>query len=219
MATIQHKDLPESVLHEPKGASTASAGDVYVSDGAGSGSWATVDAIGSGAAAAGQLLVADGSGGTTFKTELAYGEMDIIANSTGQALTAASDGTLYTNADYVQVTTGLVAGELSGVTYSSSTLIAPVTGEYNLSLWLNVTASVNNILVGLKFAVNGTIPTAGTVPTLRRKIGTGADVGALSGAKLVSLTAGDAVSIWTASDSNATVTFTDGVVELYLLKA
>jgi len=66
MATIQHKDLPESVLHEPKGASTANAGDVYVSDGAGSGSWATVDAIGSGTATAGQLLVADGSGGTTY---------------------------------------------------------------------------------------------------------------------------------------------------------
>jgi hypothetical protein len=34
-----HKDLTGAELHEPKGADTASAGDVYVADGAGSGSW------------------------------------------------------------------------------------------------------------------------------------------------------------------------------------
>ena len=39
MPTINHKDLPETSLHEPKGVSTASVGTVYVSDGAGSGSW------------------------------------------------------------------------------------------------------------------------------------------------------------------------------------
>lgn len=39
MANIQHRDIPEAQLHEPKGASTASSGSVYVSDGAGSGTW------------------------------------------------------------------------------------------------------------------------------------------------------------------------------------
>lgn len=39
MAT-EHKDIAEVNLHEPKGASTASIGEVYVSDGAGSGTWA-----------------------------------------------------------------------------------------------------------------------------------------------------------------------------------
>lgn len=37
--TIEHKDLPDSLLHEPKGASTAAAGTVYVADGASSGSF------------------------------------------------------------------------------------------------------------------------------------------------------------------------------------
>ena len=35
----EHKDLPDAQLHEPKGAASASAGQVYISDGAGSGSW------------------------------------------------------------------------------------------------------------------------------------------------------------------------------------
>lgn len=36
---IEHKDLPDSLCHEPKGASTAAAGTVYIADGNGSGSF------------------------------------------------------------------------------------------------------------------------------------------------------------------------------------
>ena len=39
MANVTHSNMTGAELHEPKGASTASAGDVYVADGAGSGSW------------------------------------------------------------------------------------------------------------------------------------------------------------------------------------
>lgn len=42
MANVSHASLTGSQLHEPKGASTATLGTVYVSDGAGSGSWASV---------------------------------------------------------------------------------------------------------------------------------------------------------------------------------
>ena len=37
--TIEHSELPDELLHEPKGASTAAAGTVYIADGAGSGSF------------------------------------------------------------------------------------------------------------------------------------------------------------------------------------
>lgn len=36
---IEHSELPDNLLHEPKGASTAVAGTVYVADGSGSGSF------------------------------------------------------------------------------------------------------------------------------------------------------------------------------------
>lgn len=39
MANVQHSALTDPNLHEPKGASTASNNEVYVADGAGSGSW------------------------------------------------------------------------------------------------------------------------------------------------------------------------------------
>lgn len=43
MATKPHKSLTGSDLHEPKGIEVAAPGQVYVSDGLGSGSWVTVD--------------------------------------------------------------------------------------------------------------------------------------------------------------------------------
>lgn len=36
---IQHSELPDNLLHEPKGASTAVAGTTYIADGAGKGSF------------------------------------------------------------------------------------------------------------------------------------------------------------------------------------
>ena len=43
MATIQHVDITDPEVHEPKGASTASNGTIYVSDGAGSGAWTALN--------------------------------------------------------------------------------------------------------------------------------------------------------------------------------
>jgi microcystin-dependent protein len=43
MATKAHKLLTGTDLHEPKGVATAPAGQVYVSDGAGSGAWTTIN--------------------------------------------------------------------------------------------------------------------------------------------------------------------------------
>lgn len=42
MADIQHADIVDPYIHEPKNASTASSNTVYVSDGAGSGNWTLV---------------------------------------------------------------------------------------------------------------------------------------------------------------------------------
>lgn len=36
---IEHSELPDNLLHEPKGASTAAAGTTYIANGAGSGSF------------------------------------------------------------------------------------------------------------------------------------------------------------------------------------
>lgn len=42
MADIQHVNITDPQIHEPKGASTASAGTVYLADGSGSGAWQVI---------------------------------------------------------------------------------------------------------------------------------------------------------------------------------
>lgn len=42
MADIEHSALPDELLHEPKGASTADEGTIYIADGQGSGSFGLV---------------------------------------------------------------------------------------------------------------------------------------------------------------------------------
>lgn len=46
MATIAHKDISGANVHEPKGISGATGGQVYVADGAGSGAWAGITPVG-----------------------------------------------------------------------------------------------------------------------------------------------------------------------------
>lgn len=66
--TIQHRDIPDAQLHEPKGVSTASSGQVYTSDGAGSGSWQLPQLQGQDAANATFIPTSNGTGGVIWKS-------------------------------------------------------------------------------------------------------------------------------------------------------
>lgn len=45
MANVNHGTLTDPYLHEPKGISAASSGEVYVADGAGSGAWTAKETL------------------------------------------------------------------------------------------------------------------------------------------------------------------------------
>lgn len=45
MADIEHSAITDPNIHEPKGASTATADQIYISDGAGSGEWTDIDTV------------------------------------------------------------------------------------------------------------------------------------------------------------------------------
>ncbi len=76
MANLEHSTLTGTDLHEPKGASSANSGDVYIANGAGSGTWTPTDnqmtfvsvtvAFGDLASAATKTLI-DSSGTETYK--------------------------------------------------------------------------------------------------------------------------------------------------------
>ena len=75
MPTILHNLLSTTDLHEPKGVSTAAANDVYMADGAGSGTWQH-------AAVHGGWRYADIGTGTTYTAPTAYTLMNVAGVTT-----------------------------------------------------------------------------------------------------------------------------------------
>lgn len=67
---IEHKDIQDPNIHEPKGISTASVGEVYVGDGVSAGNWKKLlpsESIDSETAGHGQIIVAKGDGTVDFE--------------------------------------------------------------------------------------------------------------------------------------------------------
>ena len=97
MANVEHNTITDPEIHEPKGASTANAGEIYVANGAGSGVW-TPEKLPEllSSANAGEILVADGLGDGTFipfeDVAGATHAVSYIANN-AQAITIATGGT------------------------------------------------------------------------------------------------------------------------------
>lgn len=132
---IQHKSINDPNIHEPKGISTATAGQSYISDGLGSGSWQQVELP-------------------------AFGGMSITSNTTNFTVTAASDPTLKTSSDYLLLTGAgapwLVNNGYGNVTFDTNKLTAPVTGIYRVSASVTVSAYPSaSAKVGLRYRING----------------------------------------------------------------
>lgn len=76
---VQHRNLPDSELHEPKGASTAVSNTVYVADGSASGVWkrlpaTAIQGINDGSVANRRVLT-DGSNGLKLVPDNVYGQL------------------------------------------------------------------------------------------------------------------------------------------------
>lgn len=65
--TIEHKNITDGNIHEPKGASTATVGQIYISDGAGSGTWVDSTTAGLLDAEEGKIPYSDGDDTATWK--------------------------------------------------------------------------------------------------------------------------------------------------------
>ena len=78
---IEHNELPDELLHEPKGASTAAAGTVYIADGAGSGSFQKLPTT--------SLDIA-----STSIIDITPSTIDATVSLSGDTLAQVADGTL-----------------------------------------------------------------------------------------------------------------------------
>jgi len=168
--------------HEPRGISRADAKQIYVADGSGAGEWEDTGAS-------------------------IYGQMVVLNNSTTITLTAQSG--FDTPGNYIQVT-GIWSAPAgvtnSGVSFDTDTLTAPQTGVYRIEFWAAFTMP-NNSDTAFKFAINGNLGNQKII----RSATSNSDYGVVNGHSLVTLTAGDELTVHTMSDSNGNLLIENGV--------
>jgi hypothetical protein len=203
--TIQHRLIPDAELHEPKGASGAALGTVYVSTGGGTGVWKKVGAdvlqgLSGDGSVAGLKAITNGSNGFVLRADNAYGAMSTTNNTNNFAVTAAGDTTLNTNSDFV-VFTGTGApwsGEnIFGATFNTDRITVLTSGVYAVKVWAQVSGFPSNVtFIGAKFKVNGATYSP---RVMKVKSNAGGDYGLISGFEYLTLAANDYVQLAVAS--------------------
>ena len=128
--TILHVNIADADRHEPKGISTATAGQVYVADGAASGAWTSP--------VYGELLIDTGT--NTFTP----GAADITSF---KKLTTANNAAWQ-------------AGVSSGVTLNTNDITLDGAGNYLVNFWMSiVTSAADGVDFAIKYALDATLAT------------------------------------------------------------
>ncbi len=93
---IEHVNIPEAELHEPKGVSVATSGKAYITDGAGSGNHETVISPTSLSGDIRKVFVANGASGGSWKlpTRMGWDAYNDVA-TTGTPIVLSSAGTFF----------------------------------------------------------------------------------------------------------------------------
>lgn len=210
--SIEHRNIPDAERHEPKGISTAANKEIYIANGAGSGSWDLVSSAsllglaGDGGNVDWEVLT-DGANGFKIKRRFAYGVMAVSNNNVGFNVPAAVDPTLQLTTDYVPYTgvgAPLASESLFGVTFNTDRLIVPVNGVYEFRAWCNISAFPNiNAKIGGRFRVNGVALSPRTAIIKSNAAG---DFGFFSAFGFVQLNANDYVQLMVASTHAGSLT-------------
>ncbi len=222
---IQHKNIPDAELHEPKGVSSAASNTGYFANGTGSGSWKkvgseTLKGLSGDGGNANRRILTTGDNGFKLVVDSAYANMQIVNNSVPFPVTAAADATLNTGSQYSLLTgpgAPFASTISSGVTFSTDKLTVVTPGVYELSCWTNLSLFPSNTAkVALKFRINGSAFSPLKVIT---KSNSNGDFGELVAFDLVQFAANDYVQLYVASDITGNINFAEMNLTMNLIKA
>lgn len=176
MANIQHSALTDPNLHEPKGASTAASGKVYVANGSGSGTW--------------QYIAGH-----------AYGDLYITGSSTSQTLSASSALSklnptgAWTANGYQNITPSAANGQFT-ITQA---------GIYQLDFWIvfETAAIASGAAYNFHYAINGTTSTR---KVYVKKTSNGVDTLHVASNGYATFAANDVVTMYVGGDATSSST-------------
>lgn len=202
--SLDHRYLASSNVHEPKHISDSTSSDI------------------------GKVITPLGDGTSELRAltpeevgvKVIYGEAALDANNVSFPITAATDATLYTLTDYVQVNSTRIPtvylDQNSGVTFDSiaNSMQPSLNGVYKIHVWMNIKSDTANSKIGIKAKKNGTwcnftaktdIKDAGRTQNITSYI-------------ITDLTTTSDVTIWLACDKTANLTIQDMRFSVELLK-
>jgi hypothetical protein len=222
--TIQHRDIPNAQLHEPKNVNSALANTVYKANGTGSGTWTKVGSSSlQGVTGDGgipdKFVLSDGLGGFKLGTAAAHGALTITNNLVNFPLIAVADTTFNTTSQYSLMTgTGSpwAAENVFGVIPSVDRLTVPVAGVYLIYFWANITSFPSSTAkVSVRYRVNG-----GAFSTRKPmvKSAIAADMGQLVSIEMATLAANDYIQIYVASDATGNLLIGDAVSSIDMIR-
>lgn len=218
---IEHRNIPESGQHEPKGATTAASNRVYIADGAGSGAWSQVDADTmqgtiNNSLANGLQVVTDGSGGlrTSPVSGSSFGSMVLTDNATVKAITAAVDPTLNTTSDYQEIDLAFAFENVTGMTAGANFLEIDTAGQYLVNLWANLAVNVANTRVALRLVIDGVTYFARGP---KAYLGSSGELFNLSSNEIKDFTVGQQIKLYAASDKAIDLTIEDFDLQIVYL--
>jgi hypothetical protein len=222
---IEHRVIPDSELHEPKGVVAAASNTTYFANGSGTGAWKKVGAetlkgIAGDSGLSDRKLLTDGANGFKLVLDKAHGVMAITENGNAKVMTAAADPTLANTADYVLFSgTGApwASESLFNTTFNTDRLIASVPGVYNFRAWINLSAyPTNTALVGFRFKISNSTFSPRTSILKSNSAG---DHGNFSAFGLVTLGLGDYVQLYVASSAAGNLVVRNANCTLELVRA
>ena len=218
---IEHKDIADPNIHEPKGVRGASSGTVYVSTGTGTGSWKKIrlnelEGVLGSLSEEGYVLRTTGTA-NQLQAVLsdAYASTKLSGNNIPMPQTAATDSTLGTNSDYKPLNVSgfsWAEGETYKATTSGGSLITPVTGVYKVSVQASIGETpMETTKVGFK------IRSAGSVFTNFKAVSLGKN-SQISFSDILPIPAGVQVEGCIASSDAGNIIVTDYSIKLELLR-
>lgn len=193
--TIQHKLITDPDIHEPKGVASAAINKVYVSSGAGSGTWQKLSPPQlSGLAtngASGQIIGVDGSGNFTLNGA-AHGQVHFY--------NIASPYTLTYPAVFTKLAPTTTAGGVPSDFTEATTARLTYTGTDTVPISISYSVSFDQSTGGardIEFAIykNGSVSNGNTILTT-----TSGNKNVVSGFHTVSMATGDYIEIWVKND-------------------
>jgi hypothetical protein len=159
--SIQHRDIQDGYIHEPKGIVSANSGMVYVATGDGSGVWRRIDStslsgLNGDSAVANKPVVSNGSNGFKFGPSPTLAQ--IGSSSTAMTVTVPkAAASPYDNTAYGLITGQWSAYYLNNVSFSTNSLAVYYSGIYLLTFEANLPYYYGTATAtfGFKYRVNG----------------------------------------------------------------